>query len=224
MSRYCLAMIAKPLDWKPDRPDDVPNELPPEVEIRGEFDDLFPALRMAVELNEKSLGGGEGGWAIVIDPSGPGRRWKAGRICSPVAYKVSVIWRPEGWEPDSPLDVPNCVWKGQAQLEAESLAYPQAVESVRGLNQQCIDMASSMWYVVVAVENEPISQILTYDPTGTETTTRVRKLHVIRPEQGGRGDCSHCPAHSFQCAQANWTSLSQTSADTETHPLAHTTG
>ena len=43
MSRYCLAMIAKPLDWKPDRPDDVPNELPPEVEIRGEFDDLFPA-------------------------------------------------------------------------------------------------------------------------------------------------------------------------------------
>jgi hypothetical protein len=223
MSRYCLAIVATPPNWKPDRPDEVPAELPPVPEIRGEFDDLFPAVRLAVELNEKSLGEG-GGWAVVVDPSSPSRRWGVGRICTPIAYKVSVIWRPEGWEPGSPLDVPNCVWKSQAQLDADSLTFPQAVESVRGLNQQCIDMASSMWYVVVAVENEPISQVVAYDPAGTETTTRVRKLHVIRPEEGGRGDCSHCPAHSFQCAQANWTTLAQTRNDTDTHPLAHTTG
>ncbi len=224
MSKYCLAIVAKPPNWKPDRPDEVPAGLPPTPEIRGEFDDLFPAVRAAVELNEKSLGAGGSDWAVVVDPSSPSRRWGAGRICTPVAYKVSAIWRPEGWEPGSPLDVPNCVWKFHAQLDAESRTYARAVETVRGLNQQCIDTANSMWYVVVAVENEPMSQILTYDSDGIETAKRVRRLHVIRPEEGGRGDCSHCPAHSFPCAQENWTTLAQISNDTEAHPVSHTTG
>jgi hypothetical protein len=222
MGKYRLAIVTKPLSWKPDRPDEVPTGLVSSPQVRGEFDDLFPAVREAVALNEKSLAEGGSEWAVVVDPFSPSRRWQAGRICTPVAYKVSVLWRPEGWEPSSPLDVPNCVWKGQAQLDAESLTYARAVETVRGLNQQCIDLSSSMWYVIVAVENEPISQVFAYDPAGTETTTRVRKLHVIRAENGGRGDCSHCPAHSFQCSRADWTTLSQTANDSEVHPLSHT--
>ena len=35
-------------------------------------------------------------------------------------------------------------------------------------------------------------------------------MHVIRPEQGGHGNCSHCPAHEFQCAKADWSSQMQT--------------
>ncbi len=62
----------------------------------------------------------------------------------------------------------------------------------------------------MAVESEPVSRTVTYDPAGTETMTEVRRIHVIRPERGGRGDCSHCPAHHFRCAQADWSSQAQT--------------
>ena len=75
MSKYCLAIVAKPPNWKPDHPDDVPAELTPTPAIQGEFDDLFPALRAAVEWNEKSLAAKGSDWAVVVDTSSPGRRW-----------------------------------------------------------------------------------------------------------------------------------------------------
>ena len=79
-----------------------------------------------------------------------------------------------------------------------------------GLNRQCMDHPGTTWHVVVAVENEAVSRTVSYDPAGTETTVEVRRMHVIRPEQGGHGDCSHCPAHEFQCAKADWSSQTQT--------------
>ena len=41
-----------------------------------------------------------------------------------------------------------------------------------------------MWYVVIAVENEPVLQTVPHDASGTETTVAVRRLHVVRPEEG----------------------------------------
>jgi hypothetical protein len=75
-----------------------------------------------------------------------------------------------------------------------------------------------MWYVLVAVENEPVSQTVAHDSSGTETTVAVRRLHVVRPEHGGKGDCSHCPAHSFDCAKKEWSSLEQTATETRPCP------
>ena len=116
-------------------------------------------------------------------------------------YRVAAIWWPTGWEPASPLDVPQCIGQTHGTPGDERLTYRQAENTVRGLNRQCMDQPGTRWYVVVAVENEPISQTISYEPSGTETTVTVRRLHVIHPEAGGRGDCSHCPAHSLPCAE-----------------------
>ena len=82
--------------------------------------------------------------------------------------------------------------------------------TVLGLNRQCMDHPIATWYVVVAVENEVLSRTVSYDSAGTETATEVRRMHVIRPAKGGRGDCSLCPAGSFPCAEADWSSQPQT--------------
>ena len=101
-------------------------------------------------------------------------------------------------------------------MDQERLTYPQALAMVRGLNQQSMDHATAMWYVIIAVENESISQSISLDPAGTETTVHVRRLHVVRPESGGKGDCSCCPAHSFECAKEDRFSVEQTITTMET--------
>ena len=89
--------------------------------------------------------------------------------------------------------------------------------TVQGLNRQAMNQPAAMWYVMLAVENEPVSQTVSYDPGGTETTVEVRRLHVVRPDEGGgRGDCSYCPAHELPCASESWTSLEQTDTTTRT--------
>jgi hypothetical protein len=108
------------------------------------------------------------------------------------------------------LDVPNCAWQAQGHGSSDWFSYPQAEATVLGLNRQCMDHPGSTWHVVVAVENEAVSRTVSFDSTGTETTVEVRQIHVIRPEQGSHGSCSHCPAHAFQCAKADWSSQSQT--------------
>jgi hypothetical protein len=91
---------------------------------------------------------------------------------------------------------------------------------VRALNQQSMNHAATLWYVVLAVENEPISRTVSYDPAGTETTVEVCRLHVVRPEEGGgRGDCSHCPAHSMECAKEDWIAVEQSAKQTRTRRL-----
>ncbi len=131
-------------------------------------------------------------------------------------YQVTGIWWPEGWEPASPLDVPNCVCRARRNLSNQWLSYSQAIATVRALNQQSLDRLSPLWYVVVAVENEPVSQTVYYDPAGMETTVQVRRLHVVCPDGGGRGDCSHCPASSSPCAQERPIGEEETATVTET--------
>jgi hypothetical protein len=77
-----------------------------------------------------------------------------------------------------------------------------------------------MMYAIMALENEPLSRSVSYDPSGTETTVQVRRLHLVRPEEGGAGDCSHCPARAFDCAKADWGDLQQTLQSTALRPVA----
>jgi hypothetical protein len=100
-------------------------------------------------------------------------------------YQVAAVWWPDGWEPRSALDVPNCIgWVGGAAA-APQMSYEQALTAVRGLNRQNMDHPGATWHVV-AEEG----------PTGAMQA-------VIHKEGGGRGDCSHCPAHDFPCAAAD---------------------
>ncbi len=210
MPKYQVATIDRPEKWTPECADDVPLELHGPVEVLTESDDLFAAVDRAMEHNESPEAAGRGRWAVVVEPGGIGRVWPHARLCTPITYKVTAIWWPDGWEPSSPLDVPNCVWQARDQAGGEWLSYLQAEATVLALNRQCMDHPGAAWHVVVATENEPSSRTVSYDPAGAETTVEVRPMHVIRPEQGGHGDCSHCPAGTFPCAKADWSSQPQT--------------
>lgn len=217
MARYLISLVERPAQWKPTSWDDVPPTPGEPRGTLGESDDLFAAVRQAIQHNEAAQQHSDTAWAVVVEPGTPGRALPGARLCTPLAYRVAAIWWPTGWEPLSPLDVPNCVWKAQTEVGQECLTYPQAVATVQGLNRQCMDHPGAMWYVLVAVENEPVSQTVSYDPVGTETTVTVRRLHVVRSEKdSGRGDCSHCPAREYPCAQENWASLEQTATSTST--------
>jgi hypothetical protein len=208
--KYQVAIIKRPKNWTPECLDDVPLDLAGPFEMLTTSDDLFEAVDRAMEHNESPEAARRGRWAIVVEPGSVGRLLPSARICTPIIYKVTAIWWPDGWEPGSPLDVPNCVWQAREQTGGEWLSYPQAEATVMALNRQCMDHPGATWHVVVALENEAVSRTITYDPSGTETTVEVRHLHVIRPEQGGRGDCANCPAHHFPCANTDWTSQIQT--------------
>jgi hypothetical protein len=208
MHKYQVAIINRPKNWTPECADDVPLDLTGPVGVLAESDDLFEAVSQAMEYNEGPES--QRRWAIVLEPTGVGRIWPAARVCTPIVYKVTAIWWPDGWEPQSPFDVPNCVWQAQAQGGGECLSYPEAEATVYALNRQSLDHPGTTWHVVVAVENESVSRMVSFDSAGTETTVEVRRLHVIRPEQGGHGNCSHCPAHELQCAKADWSNQPQT--------------
>lgn len=205
MPKYRVATLARPTGWKHKSLDDVPPEPAGALMVSPTDSDLFSAAKQATELNAGTEKSGGDRWAVVVDIETVGRRFPTARLCTPITYKVTSIWRPDGWEPASALDVPNCVWRTQSELHAEPMTYAKALDTVRTLNQQSIDQATTTWYVLVAVEAEPVSQTVSYDPTGTETTTETRRLYVVRPDHAGHGDCSHCPAHAFPCAMASWT-------------------
>ncbi len=210
MGKYQVAIIHRPEKWKPECADDVPLELSGPVGVLAESDDLFEAVGLAMEHNESSEAQRRARWAVVVEPGSIGRIWPAARLCTPITYIVTAIWWPDGWEPHSPLDVPNCVWQTQGRAGGEWFNYPQAEATVLSLNRQCMQHPGRTWHVVVAVESEPVSRTISYDPAGTEGMTEVRRIHVIRPEQGGHGECAHCPAHDFECAKADWSSQAQT--------------
>ncbi len=209
MPKYQVAIINRPGNWNPECADDVPLELSGPVGVLTASDDLFEAVSLAMEHNESVEARRRGRWAVVVEPESIGRVWPAARLCTPITYKVTALWWPDGWEPHGPLDVPNCVWQAEGHSGGEWLDYPQAEATVLALNRQCMDHPGAIWHVVVAVENEAVSRTVSYDPAGTETMTEVRRMHVIRPEHGGHGGCSHCPAHAFQCVKADWSSQPQ---------------
>ena len=212
MAKYQVAIIRRPEKWEPECADDVPLELSGPVDVLAESDDLFEAVGRAMEHNQSDEAQQRGRWAVVVEPGSVGRVWPAARLCTPITYVVTAIWWPDGWEPHSPLDVPNCVWQSEGRAGGEWFSYPQAEATVLSLNRQCMEHPGRTWHVVVAVESEPVSRTVSYDSAGTEATTEVRRIHVVRPEQGGHGDCMHCPAHDFPCAQADWSSQVQTAS------------
>ncbi len=203
MPKYQVAVINRPEKWKPECDDDVPLKLMGSVEVLAEADDLFAAVNQAVEHNQSPQSAEKGRWAVVVEPGSVGQHWPAARICTPLTYKVIAIWWPMGWEPNSPLDVPNCVHQSQENPAGEWLTYPQAEATVMALNRQCMDHPGDTWHVVAAVENEPLSRTVCSNSAGEETTTEVRCMHVVRPPRGGRGDCTHCPADQSPCIDAD---------------------
>ncbi|MFW6124883.1 MAG: hypothetical protein ACOC46_01935 [Pirellulales bacterium] len=209
MADYQVAVIEKPAGWTPEGLDDVPPQPGEPIELQPAGVDPWEAVRQAAALNEVHRDAGDR-WAVVVEPGTPGRTWPAARLCTPLRYQVAAIWWPEGWEPGGPLDVPRCPWQTQGYLGHSPMSYQRAEATAAALNRQCMDRPEATWHVVVAVENEPVSRTVSSDPSGTEVTVEVRRLHVIRPEGAGHGDCSHCPAHGFPCAETEWKSVAQT--------------
>lgn len=200
MARYEVRVIERPQGWSEASLEDVPPRPGRATRVLCGAEELFAAVRAAVQFNETARRDAAAEWAVVVEPGSSGRIWPDARLCTPLGYRVAAMGWPTGWEPQSPWDVPRCLSRAQGETDPAPLSYDRAMAVVRGLNQQSIDQAGSSWYVVVAVENEPISQSVSYDPSGMETTVQVRRLHVAVPDQGSRGNCSYCPAHSLPCA------------------------
>jgi len=219
MAKYEVWRVARPQGWRAASLDDVPPRPGQPLGVLAEADDLLPAVRRAMEENKAVRDEASAAWAVVVERGCPGRIWRNARLSTPLGYRVTAIWWPTGWEPLSPLDVPSCLGRAQGETDPAPLNYEQALAVVRGLNQQSMDHASPLWYVLMAVENEPISQTVSYDPSGIETTVQVRRLHVIRPDGGGTGDCTYCPAHSLQCSQGEATPMAPTASTVSSRSL-----
>ena len=203
MSKYQVAIIHRPEKWRPECDDDVPLNLRGPVEVLAESDEFFEAVDSAIEYNRSEASRQRDRWAVVVDPTGTGRHWPAARLCTPLTHKVVAIWWPDGWEPRGPLDVPRCIQLMTDNSESDWLDYTQAEAAVFALNRQCMDHPGETWYVVAAVENEPLSLTICQDSSGEAETTEVHPMHVVMPTDAGRGDCTHCPAHAFPCANAD---------------------
>jgi len=219
MAKYQVSLIERPDGWQPKSSDDVPANPSRPVDVLAEEDDLFAAVRRAIDYNDAAPQGADARWAVVVEPGNLGRNWPGARLCTPLAYKVAAIWWPTGWEPKSPLDVPNCVWRAQGEPNDQLVNYQDAVATVQSLNHQGMNQAAPRWFVVMAIENEPLSHTVSLDPSGTETTVKVRKVHLVRADKGGHGDCSQCPAHSFDCAKDDWATIGQVNLNTAGRPI-----
>jgi len=203
MAKYHVAIIERSEAWQPASWDDVPPSPGERQGLLAEGDDLWALVRQAMEHNEQSHEKGLRRWAVVVEPGSSGRAWHEARLCTPVTYQVNTLGWPTGWEPQSPLDVPNCLGTALRGTDHPRLTYAQAVAVVRGLNQQSMDHQRSTWHVVAAVENEPALQTAACGPAGSEAADEVRPIHVIRPDPAARGDCSYCPARALDCARAD---------------------
>jgi len=117
-------------------------------------------------------------------------------------YQVTPVWWPDGWEPCDPLDVPRCIRPARPpDGPGPQMDYRQAVAAVHGLNRQCLDHPGATWYVVSEAEDPPATAAAGPDIAGVLAGAAEPPLRVLFPEGGGRGDCSHCPAHGHPCAE-----------------------
>ncbi len=210
MAKYQVAVIRRPEKWNPECLDDVPLQLQGPVDLLAESENLFEAVDWTMAHNESDEAKQRGRWAVVVEPGGTGRIWPAARVCTPIAYRIAALWWPDGWEPQSPLDVPHCAWQARQNAGAACLGYPEAEATVLALNRQCMDHPGAVWHVVMAIENEAVSRTTSYDSVGTETTVEVRRMHVVHPASGGHGECSHCPAHALECVKSDGASPMRT--------------
>ncbi len=215
MPTYQTVLIGRPKDWQPRQPDDVPpgaKSLLGQAEVLCQGPELFEALQRAIDEYRRAMAEGLDRWALVVEtPGDEAVTLMDARLCMPVEYAIAAVWWPGGWEPSSPLDVPNCILQAHAESGRRLSSYRQAVAAMVALNRQCMAQPGTSWYVVVAIEAGAISKTVSWDAAGTETTALVRRLHVVRPERGGRGDCAFCPAHALPCCgQADATDLVRT--------------
>jgi hypothetical protein len=111
------------------------------------------------------------------------------------SYQVVSIWWPDGWEPQTPLDVPKCIRPLDPPASAATFTYQQAVASVSGLNRQNMAQPGTGWHVVTADDAGPVPE------GGVLVEGAPEGLHVVRAAGGTGGDCSRCPAHDFPCAK-----------------------
>ena len=210
MSKYQVMTIRWPENWKPECADDVPLELNGPVEVLVESDDLFAALDRAIEHNNSPEAQRRGRWAVVIEPGSVGRVWPAARLCTPVVYKVTAIWWPDGWEPASPLDVPNCVWQIAEKVGGQWLAYPAGRNRHVALNRQCMDHPGAAWHVVVAIENE--ADLADRLPRSVRHGNHRRDAPHPRDsarERAATASVRIVPPTHFECAKSDWSSQMQ---------------
>ncbi len=106
MAKYQVWLVARPQGWTSPVLDDVPPRPGTPRGVLGEDDDLFAAVRRAIEHNQTAQAGRSPDWAVVVEPGSPGGTWREARRCTPLSYRVAAIWWPTGWEPQSPGDVP----------------------------------------------------------------------------------------------------------------------
>lgn len=199
---YQVAIVTRPGGWSNQTEDDVPPMTEGTYQVAAQGEGLLEARQTAVTYNQDPARKLDSSWAVVVEAGAPSRRWPGPRLSTPVAFKLAALVRPEGWEPTSPWDVPNCIWKADTRSAQVEMGLEQVLATMRALNQQSLDLADTSWFVPVAVENEPVQETVSYDPAGKQTISQVRRVHVICPAQGTRGDCSHCPAHDFPCREA----------------------
>jgi hypothetical protein len=219
MATYRVIVIRQPEGWQPRSADDAPPVIQGPVKLIGQSEQLFEAVRRAIYFNQKPRRRPGRRWAVVVDPETTGRAWPAARLVTPITYKVLPIWWPEGWEPESPQDVPNCLFQAKQTAAEPAVSYQQAENTVLALNRQAMNWPGSTWYVVAAVENEPVAVTVSVDPQGLETTAQSRRMHIVRSQRGGKGNCDRCPAHSLPCAQQPWREHIQTITDVQSRWL-----
>ncbi|MGA2033049.1 MAG: hypothetical protein ABSG68_12385 [Thermoguttaceae bacterium] len=118
-------------------------------------------------------------------------------------FQVITVWWPDGWEPNDPLDVPNCMWQAGEQTAEEPMSLEQALATVRGLNRQNMAHPGAVWHAVGVVEDGSALSDDCGDSAEQFEDASGRSIRLLRPRGSGKGDCSHCPAHAFPCAAEN---------------------
>ncbi|MBX7167424.1 MAG: hypothetical protein K1X74_13930 [Pirellulales bacterium] len=180
---YRVSIVECPDGWEPNSLDDSPGGLRC-IEDIGSHDAIEEALEQVIAFNRGEIDDGPKRWAVVFEPPVRGRSHY--RVCTPLTYRLVHIHWPEGWQPESPLDVPTCSWRDQSDTSGE-YGFDEAIEAARSLNEaHLLEPSFERWTMVVAIECEPLHTSIYCDHLGTETSTTVRRLHVVRPNTGSR--------------------------------------
>ncbi len=181
---YRVSLVQFPEGWDPGSLDDSPDGLRCTEDI-GHHDFLEDALEQVLEFNEQAVEGDRTKWAVIFESPVRGR--SNFRVCTPLSYRIVHIHWPQGWTPESPLDVPNCEWHDQSDSNTE-FTFDEGLEALTSLNEaHLMEPSCERWSIMVVVECEPVHTSMYCDHLGTETSMTVRRLHVIRPADSNQG-------------------------------------
>lgn len=181
---YRVSLVQYPDGWEPVSLDDSPDGLRCTEDI-GVHDTLEDALEQVLDFNMESIEGDRSKWAVIFETPVRGRQ--NFRVCTPLTYRIIHIHWPEGWAPNSPVDVPDCEWHDQSDTNAE-FTFDEALDTLKSLNEvHLMEPSSERWSIMVAVECEPVHTSMYCDHLGTETSMTVRRLHIVRPVDSSSG-------------------------------------